>query len=165
MSASYSTQSTASTKTKGSKYVCFTISRGDGLPDEKWIEIVDTASTLNYYFNPQTWVTAASPSVSSSLSRQSHPMGYSNSHQEAVINPSDRALLRPLRGMKRPHERKKSRRFQAQNSIVSLEGACIWSSRKAKPHLGGRETIPDEFSEDLGQVYFFDETAATRKKR
>jgi hypothetical protein len=77
-----------STKTKGSKYVCFTISRGDGLPDEKWLEIVDTASTLKYYFNPQTWVTAASPSVSSSLSRQSHPMGYSNSHQEAVTNPS-----------------------------------------------------------------------------
>jgi hypothetical protein len=53
--ASHSTQSTTtSTKTKGSEYVCFTINRGDGRPDEKWLEIVDTATSLKYYFNPQT---------------------------------------------------------------------------------------------------------------
>jgi hypothetical protein len=46
-----------------------------------------------------------------------------------------------------------------------LEGADIWSSGKAKPPLGDREWISDKFSEFLGQVSFFDETAATRKKR
>jgi hypothetical protein len=67
--------------------------------------------------------------------------------------------------MERPQGRGKSRRSKAQNAIVSIEGAYIGSSGKAKPRLGDRESISDKFSEDLGQVYFFDETAATRKKR
>lgn len=51
---SYSSQSTTSTRAKGSEFVCFTINRGDGRPDEKWLEIVDAATSLKYYFNPQT---------------------------------------------------------------------------------------------------------------
>jgi hypothetical protein len=89
ISASYSTQSTASLrKQKAPNTLVSQSAEETASLIEKWLEIVDTASTLNYYFNPQTWVTAASPSVSASLSRQSHPMGYSNSHQEAVTNPS-----------------------------------------------------------------------------
>jgi hypothetical protein len=67
--------------------------------------------------------------------------------------------------MKQPQGREKSRRSKAQNAIVSLESAYIWSSGKAKPRLGDKKSISDKFSEVLGQVYLFDETAATRKKR